>query len=408
MGLKFLHTSDLQIGMTRGFLGADAQPRFEAARIEAIARLGRAAADNGCAFIVMAGDVFEHNSLAPRTIGRAVEALKALPVPVFLLSGNHDPLTADSYFYQVSEIAGVTVFYDSEPIEFTAPGGEVIELVGAPLRSRHTSEDLVAQAIAGLEPTPRIRIAVGHGQVFSRGDEDAPNLIDLPLVERKLAEGSIDYLAMGDTHSAQPIGSSRRVWYSGAPEATDFRELATGGGENNSGKALVVEVTKPGVEQAEVSVEEVEVGQWTFEAPVVEVNSRAEAEEFISFLDAYPHKERTVIKYALVGTVDIATKRYLESAFAEREEVFAALYERERLMDLHLEPSEDDLAELAQGGFVGRALEELIAQAGAESEGFDAVAAIEAESAAGGGAAPDPGTVARDAINLLFRLSKES
>ncbi|WBT09773.1 exonuclease SbcCD subunit D [Corynebacterium sp. SCR221107] len=395
MHVKFLHSSDLQIGMRRSFLGEEAQPRFDAARIDAIAKLGEIAVAQGCSFIVIAGDVFEHNALKDRTILRALEQLKSLAVPVYLLSGNHDPLTADSYFYKAQELEGVTVFFDSEPIEVEVPGG-TIELIGAPLKSKYASHDLVGQAIKDLQPSNRIRIVVGHGQVDSYGTENTAALVDLALVESKLKDGSIDYVAMGDTHSAQPIGTSAKVWFSGAPEVTDFHEIPGGGGENNSGHALVVEITKKesaagegaqGVSSA-VAVTEVPVGSWRFDAITKEINSMAEAEEFIAELDAYPSKDRTVIKYALIGTVDIATYRFLENELGIRSQVFAALYERTRLMDLHLEPSEEDLEALGEGGFIARTLEELLALARIDD-------------------ASDQAT-ARDALNLLFRLSKEN
>ena len=89
--VTFIHTSDFQLGMTRAFLPPDAQSRFSAARLSAVAKLGDIAVERGAEFIVVAGDVFEHNALEPTTHGRALEVLRALPVPVYLLPGNHDP-----------------------------------------------------------------------------------------------------------------------------------------------------------------------------------------------------------------------------------------------------------------------------------------------------------------------------
>ncbi|HEY4378681.1 MAG TPA: hypothetical protein VGM93_16045 [Acidimicrobiales bacterium] len=37
---RFVHTADWQLGMTRHFLGAEAQARFSAARIDAIRTIG--------------------------------------------------------------------------------------------------------------------------------------------------------------------------------------------------------------------------------------------------------------------------------------------------------------------------------------------------------------------------------
>src|SRR5690625_2800959 len=95
----FIHTSDFQLGMQRWFLTGEAQARFDDARLESIKCLGELAISSGAEFIVVAGDVFERNSLSSQVTGRAREALENLPVPVFLLPGNHDPLIADSVFF---------------------------------------------------------------------------------------------------------------------------------------------------------------------------------------------------------------------------------------------------------------------------------------------------------------------
>jgi len=375
----FLHTSDLQLGMTRWFLDDDAQGRFDDARLRAIDRLGEVAAERGCAFIVVAGDVFEHNSLSDRVTGRALERLRALPVPVYLLPGNHDPLVADSVFRRI-EVDGVHVLSDSTPVP-VSPG---VEIVGAPLLAKRATTDLVRQALEPLEPTDGIRVLVGHGQADSRSNEDDLALIDLAYAESRVADGTVDVIALGDTHSAGQVGTSGRVWFSGAPETTDFLDHATaGGGETNSGNALVVTVTKTAATDVTVDVEEVAVGEWTFEALDRELLSAEDVSDFLATLDAYPHKDRTVIKYGLRGTLTMTDTRRLEAGLAGHRPVFAALFERERLTDLHLEPGAEELADLGISGFAAGALGELV----------DAAEA-------------DP--TARDAVNLFFRLSKEA
>lgn len=376
--IRFLHTSDWQIGMTRWFLSGEAQSRFDAARLAAIRKLGEIAVEQECAFIVVAGDVFESNSLNKQTTGRVREELAKLPVPVYLLPGNHDPLTPDSIFFSSAVAEGVHVVADSAPIQ-VADG---VELVGAPLTSKHTFEDPVRAALEGLEPTTGvIRIAVGHGQVLSRGSDPAPDIIDLEFVEECLERGVISYLALGDTHSAAPVGSSGKVWFSGSPEVTDYLELGTGGGENNSGNALVVTVSAAG----DVDVSQVKVGTWRFEAMTRDINSWDDAVAFIRELESYDNKSEVAIKYALRGSVDLKTMRYLETELDRLEPVFAALYERERLMDLQLDPGEEDLAAMKLSGYQGEALRELLdlSQAGPDQQ------------------------AASDALRLMFRLSGE-
>ena len=96
--MRFVHTADWQLGMTRHFLEGEAQPRYSAARRDAVAGLGALAAQASAEFVVVAGDVFEHNQLAPKVISQSLEAMRAIGVPVYLLPGNHDPLDASSVY----------------------------------------------------------------------------------------------------------------------------------------------------------------------------------------------------------------------------------------------------------------------------------------------------------------------
>ena len=69
--VRFLHTADWQLGMTRHFLDEEAQGRFSQARIDVIVRMAELADRRDCAFVVVAGDVFETNQPDRRTLGRA-------------------------------------------------------------------------------------------------------------------------------------------------------------------------------------------------------------------------------------------------------------------------------------------------------------------------------------------------
>ena len=370
--VTFIHTSDFQLGMTRWFLSPSAQSRFDDDREEAVVRLGELATETGAEFIVVAGDVFEHNSLNTSTLLRSKEVLKNLPVPVYLLPGNHDPLVADSIFFN-SFADNVHVIADSEPIEVRSG----VEIVGAPYLSKRANYDLVRRALEPLEPLDRAsgavaRIAVGHGQVESRAgeaeDSDA-DTIDLAFVEDCLDRGVIDYLALGDTHSTASLGRTGKVWFSGSPETTAFDDR-----ERDSGNALVVRV-----EGEAVDVEKRSVGRWAFRALDADVNSMDDVERFLAELEEMPGKTRTAVKYSLRGTLGLSAQARLEQGLANLEEVFASLKPRERTMDLHLAPSEDELSELSLSGYAADALSELL-------EDLE-------------------NPTARDAANLLFRLS---
>ena len=191
MSVRFIHTADWQLGMTRHFLSEEAQARFSQARIDVIRTVGRIAHETGAAFVVVSGDVFETNRVDPRTVRRALEALSGVPVPVFLLPGNHDPLDAASVFRSPTFLRGkpehVTVLEDTTPHE-VAPG---VEVIGAPWMSKRPLRDLVADTCAGLEPAPgTVRILVAHGAT-----DDLIALDDPAAIRLAAAEAAIGPLA---------------------------------------------------------------------------------------------------------------------------------------------------------------------------------------------------------------------
>ena len=148
--MRFVHTADWQLGMTRYFLNGEAQPRYSAARRDAVAGLGALAAESGAEFVVVAGDVFEHNQLAPRVVSQSLEAMRAIGVPVYLLPGNHDPLDASSVYTSALFTAecpdNVTVL-DRPGVHEVRPG---LQIVAAPWRSKAPTTDLVAEVLDGL------------------------------------------------------------------------------------------------------------------------------------------------------------------------------------------------------------------------------------------------------------------
>src|SRR6202522_2151597 len=191
-GMRFLHTADWQLGMTRHFLAGDAQPRYSAARREAVTGLGALAAEVGAEFVVVAGDVFDHNQLAPQVIGQSLEAMRAVGIPVYLLPGNHDPLDASSVYTSALFAAecpdNVTVL-DRAGIHQVRPG---LEIVAAPWRSKAPTTDLVAEVLDDLAAGPVTRVLLAHGGVdVLDPNRDKPSLIRLARLDDALARGAV-------------------------------------------------------------------------------------------------------------------------------------------------------------------------------------------------------------------------
>lgn len=419
---RYLHTSDWQLGMTRWFLGGEAAARYAAARLDAVETMFRIAESERCEAVVVAGDVFDDNLVDSLTWQRTVDVLRTAPVPVYLLPGNHDPYDAASIYRD--EVwrdlePTVTVLTDNAPR--TVRDG--VEIIGAPLTAKQMTEDPVAAALRGLEARGAgrargIRVVVGHGATQSRGSVPDPGTIDVGRAAAACRDRWIDAVALGDTHSTTDLHPDGTVWYSGSPEPTDFRE-EDGGGESGSGQALVVEVSvaddSPEARErpATVTVSPVDVGTWSFLALSAEINGPEDVRDWIARLEELPSKRTTVVKYALTGSVDLTTSTLLDRETDRLAPGFAALYPRERLMDLHITPSDEELADAAWPGPAGAAARRLIEMAG--TPGTPGAPGASGTQDSPGAASGTPGTpavaggadaaTARDALKLLHRLS---
>jgi DNA repair exonuclease SbcCD nuclease subunit len=370
--MRFLHTADWQLGMTRHFLAGDAQPRYSAARRDAVAGLGALAAEVGAEFVVVAGDVFEHNQLSPQVIGQSLEAMRAIAIPVYLLPGNHDALDASSVYTSAlfgAERPDNVVVLDRPGVHQVRPG---LEIVAAPWRSKAPTTDLVAEVLEGLSPGAVTRVLVAHGGVdVLDPDRDKPSLIQLAELDDALGRGAVHYVALGDKHSITQVGNSGRVWYSGSPEVTNFDDV-----ESDPGHVLVVDIDESDPRRA-VTVASRHVGHWRFVTLHCQVDTSRDIADLDMNLDLMTEKDRTVVRLALTGSLTVTDRAALDACLDRYARLFAWLGLWERHTDLAVIPADGEFTDLGIGGFAAAAVEELVATA---REG-DAESAVDAQAA---------------------------
>lgn len=372
--VRFLHTSDWQLGMTRHFLTAEAQSRFTTARMDAIRGIGAVARRERCDFVVVAGDVFESNLLGRQTVLRSLEAMRSIDCPVYLLPGNHDALNAASIYrsalFRDHLPEHVHAIVGPPPLE-VLPG---VQIVPAPLTSNRPLQDLVEQAVRELPGDGTLRIVVGHGQAegVSITDGNAAALRLAPM-EAAIARGAVHYIALGDRHSRGPVGTSGRIFYSGSPEVTDHRDA-------QAGDVLVVDLARDGA----IEVTPHHVGTWRFVDLIRAVNTPDDLDVLEQELAGLSPKECTVVRTALTGTLHLTDKARLDDLVERYGDLLAGLYAWERHTDVAVVVDDAELTRLGVGGYVESAVGELVA-AGSD-----------------GGA---DGQAARDALSLLYRLA---
>jgi DNA repair exonuclease SbcCD nuclease subunit len=365
--MRFLHTADWQLGMTRHFLAGDAQPRYSAARRDAVSGLGALAAEVGAEFVVVSGDVFEHNQLTPQVIGQSLEAMRAIGIPVYLLPGNHDPLDASSVYTSKlfsAERPDNVIVLDRAGAHEVRPG---LEIVAAPWRSKAPTTDLVGEVLDGLPDDGTTRVLVAHGGVdVLDPDRDKPSLIRLAMLEDALNRGAIHYVALGDKHSLTQVGNTGRVWYPGSPEVTNFDDV-----ESDPGHVLIVEMDES------VTVQPRRVGHWRFITLRRQVDNNRDIADLDVNLDQLTEKDRTVVRLALTGSLTVTDRAALDACLDKYARLFAHLGLWERHTDLAVVPADGEFSDLGIGGFAAAAVDELVATARAD----DTESAADAQAA---------------------------
>jgi DNA repair exonuclease SbcCD nuclease subunit len=367
--MRFLHTADWQLGMTRHFLGSDAQARYSAARRDAVAVLGRLADETSAEFVVVAGDVFDANQLAPTVISQSLEAMSAIGVPVYLLPGNHDPLDASSVYTSALFAAecpdNVTVL-DRAGTWDIRPG---LQIVAAPWRSKKPTTDLTADVLADLPADGTARILVAHGGVDALDPDLAnPALIRMAGLRDALDRGAVHYVALGDKHSRTKVDDSR-VWYSGSPEVTNYDHV-----ERDPGHVLLVDIDLDDPAHP-VVVDSHTVGSWRFLTLHHELNNGRDVADLDVNLEQLPDKDRTVVQLALVGTLTVTDRAALDGCLDKYARRFACLDSWDRHTDLAVLPADDEFDDLGIGGFASDAVAELMDTARADGNGAGAAQA---------------------------------
>lgn len=349
--MRFLHTSDWQIGKVFAFADEATREILRDARIEAIGRLGCLAQQEGARAIVVAGDVYDVGVPSDRTLRQPIERMRQFPGVVWhLIPGNHDAHVPGGPWERLLR-GGLPA---NVHLHLTPKPGELVEgawLVPAPLTRRHMPGD-PTEAMDGAEtPEGVIRIGLAHGSLHAFGSDEhsTHNLIAFDRADR----AGLAYLALGDWHGAQSLGT--RSWYSGTPEPDGF-DVGGGGG----GEALLVDIDGPRMEPV---VARHAIGHFSWRRETATLHGLTDIdvlETRLRGLSADP--SRVLVDLTVEGALSLAARE----AFDQRilQEVAGALRAL-RIHDANLrpQPTATDLASLERAGFVRDAAAQLAALA---------------------------------------------
>lgn len=252
--MRFLHTADWQIGTQFGQFTAEEAAYLTEVRFEAVRRIAALAAGRHVDAVIVAGDVFDQQTVSDTVIRKLFAALGAFSGPWFMLPGNHDAALAESVWTRAVRLgcvpSNVNLLLEPGVLSFDELGAS---LLYAPLTQRNTYEDTTDFFDRVETPAGHVRIGIAHGSVSGILQEgiDSAN----PLAPTRADTARLDYLVLGDWHGVYEVNP--RIWYSGTPEQDRFRA-------NEPGFVLDVRIDAPG---AVPQVERVRVDKYRWSDP---------------------------------------------------------------------------------------------------------------------------------------------
>jgi DNA repair exonuclease SbcCD nuclease subunit len=339
--MRFLHTADWQIGTQFGQFTAEEAAHLTEARYETVRRIALLATERQVDAVLVAGDVFDQQTVSDTVIRKLFAALSGFAGPWFMLPGNHDAALAESVWTRAMRLGCVP---DNVHLLLT-PGVVTLDelsLLHAPLTQRNTYDDTTTFFDHVETPEGHFRIGVAHGSVSGILQEgiDSAN----PIAPTRAETARLDYLALGDWHGVYEVNP--RIWYSGTPEQDRFRA-------NEPGYVLDVRIDSPG---AAPSVERVRIGkyQWRDWTPEIHISSDIDVlRQQLLQLD-----ETAVLRVRVTGSAALADAQALHVAIEEARARVRAL--RSSTTELKVLPTEEDLAALgARSGYLSNVVARL-------------------------------------------------
>ncbi|MDB5817961.1 MAG: double-strand break repair protein Mre11 [Rhizobacter sp.] len=339
---RFLHTADWQIGRQYGqFPPDDAVPLAEE-RITVVQRIAALATERRVDAVLVAGDVFDTQTVDDRVQRRLFNALAAYRGPWLMIPGNHYAALAESVWTRARRLGCIPpdVHLLDKPgvIEMPSIG---TAFLAAPLTQRHTYTDLTTDFDRWPSADGLLRVGLAHGSVQGvlADGIDATN----PIHPDRARSARLDYLALGDWHGMKRIDD--RTWYSGTPEPDRFRN-------NEAGMVLEVQIDTPGHTPV---ITPHAVGRFDWQSWQADIRVSSDVDALAERLAAV--LPRDVVHLDLSGRADMAEHARIERLLSE-----AAGRARSLQVDraaFRLMPTEADIAALQLDGYLGEVLVDL-------------------------------------------------
>jgi len=222
--VKIIHTGDLHLGMTFKSLGEksklhrrDCQDVFSNIIDLTIKEKANA--------LLIAGDLFDEPNPSKSIVSFVISELKRLKekdIPVFIITGNHDPYKKDSLWFGYTFPSNVIIF-DSNNLEPKSIGN--LEVYGLAY-TNNTKEPLKGFK---AEKSDKFKIGLVHGSTTNIKKDDDPEYSYRPITKTQIDSSGLDYIALGHFHDLLEVKAKVKCFYCGSPEGLSFKNKSDSG-----------------------------------------------------------------------------------------------------------------------------------------------------------------------------------
>ena len=202
LDLTVVHSSDLHIDSTR-----------VTETFHPLCRVLDTARSVNADVVLLAGDIFDHNRLPLPLLDRTARLLDDVRIPVIILPGNHDCLTADSVYRR----GGIGDPDNVHVLGIHSEESTVLETSSLEVWGKAHFDHKNMSPLA--EPRPRTthrQIAMAHGH-WARTEADRHRA--WLISDAEIAATEVDYVALGHWPSPTVVGDGPvQAYYSGSPD----------------------------------------------------------------------------------------------------------------------------------------------------------------------------------------------
>lgn len=302
--LKILHTADWHLGRRFPLFPEEAQKKLSRARMDVILNILDLARRNAVQAVLCAGDLFDDpnpEAIFWEELAKILRDHSAPDIPIFLVPGNHDPLTNESVWSPThpfrARLPKWTHVVDRDDFVYEISKDAV--LYARPCRSKAGENDLALTLPPRTPGDEKLRIGCVHGSTFDIDGHET----NFPICRDAGLQRGLDYLAIGDIHSFRDVtpNSSVPTVYPGAPEPTSFDE-------RDAGKVVLVALFRHG-RRPRIDTEPVAFWRW------IDIKCR-DLNELRNVL-TIQELDRHVVRISLDMTVSLAEESEVERILRE-------------------------------------------------------------------------------------------